>query len=161
LKRIESSTKALEANVLDIKDCIRASVRNQSNQSSIPPIVSVVGDEVFKVSLSAAFMKHAESSQPWSSIGVDLWIRAGRWWLLKVSPCRCCQPNQAYLYFDQSQMELFAAPISSQTISVQAYTDLIKASWILVDVIACHPQLSFLDSNMHYEVQILSAVSYL
>lgn len=56
-------------------------------------------------------------------------------------------------------MELYATQASDQAITLPAYTNLVKASWILVDVIACHPQLSFLDSNTHYEVQFLSAVS--
>jgi len=58
-------------------------------------------------------------------------------------------------------MELYATPALNQAVTLSAYTNLIKASWILIDVIACHPQLSFLNSNMHYEVQLLSAVSYL
>ncbi|KAH0558859.1 hypothetical protein GP486_004507 [Trichoglossum hirsutum] len=139
LKRIESSTKALETDVADIKNYIRASSRNLSSQSSGPPLVSVVDDEVFKISLSNTLMKNAEVLQPWSAIGADQWIQAGRWWLLK------------------SQMELYAAPVSDHAVPLPAYANLIKASWILVDIIACHPQLSFLNSSTHYEVQLLSA----
>ena len=29
-------------------------------------------------------MKSAEISGPWAAIGIDQWIQAGRWWLLKV-----------------------------------------------------------------------------
>jgi hypothetical protein len=84
LNRIESSTRAIETDVTEIKDYIRASFRIKDNQSSEPPLVSVVDDEVFKISLSATLMKNAEVSQPWSAIGVDQWIQAGKWWLLKV-----------------------------------------------------------------------------
>lgn len=36
--------------------------------------------------MSAALMKNAEiGNRRWSSIGVDEWIQAGRWWLLKVT----------------------------------------------------------------------------
>ena len=42
-------------------------------------------DDVFKETLSAAFMKNAEVVQPWSTIGVNQWIESGRWWLVLVS----------------------------------------------------------------------------
>ncbi|KAI9866174.1 MAG: hypothetical protein M1813_001735 [Trichoglossum hirsutum] len=84
LKRIESSTKALETDVAEVKSYIRAS-GNPSIQSSGPPLVSIVDNEVFKISLSDTLMKNAEVLQPWSTIGADQWIQAGRWWLLKAS----------------------------------------------------------------------------
>jgi hypothetical protein len=35
--------------------------------------------------LSAALMDHAENGRrKWSAIGVDEWIEAGKWWLMKV-----------------------------------------------------------------------------
>jgi hypothetical protein len=49
---------------------------------------------------------------------------------------------------------------SDHAVSHLAYSSLVKATWILIDVIADHPQLSFLDSNGYYEVKLLSAVSY-
>jgi hypothetical protein len=48
------------------------------------PVLSVVEDEFIKMSLSATLMKNAEIVQPWGTIGVDRWIQAGKWWLLKV-----------------------------------------------------------------------------
>ncbi|KAI9772340.1 MAG: hypothetical protein M1840_001089 [Geoglossum simile] len=139
LNRIESSTRALETDVTEIKGYIRASSRTQGNQSSEPPLVSVAGDEIFRISLSAALMKNAEVLQPWSAIGIEQWIQAGKWWLLK------------------SQMELYATPASGRPVSVAAYTNLIKASWILTDIVTCHPQLMFLNSSTRYEVKLLSA----
>jgi hypothetical protein len=56
-------------------------------------------------------------------------------------------------------MELYTTPEPNH-VPVLAYTDLIKASWILVDIIACHPQRSFFDSPTRYEVQLLSAVGH-
>jgi hypothetical protein len=56
-------------------------------------------------------------------------------------------------------MELYATPEPNH-VPVLAYTNLIKASWILVDIIACHPQRPFFDSPTRYEVQLLSAVSH-
>lgn len=44
-------------------------------------------------------------------------------------------------------------------ISQQGYVDLIKASWILIDVIARHPQLNLLDTGVRCEVELLAEVS--
>ena len=57
-------------------------------------------------------------------------------------------------------MELYTPPVSDQCVPVSAYANLIKASWILIDIIAGHPQLSFFTSSTHFEVQLLSAVSH-
>jgi hypothetical protein len=56
-------------------------------------------------------------------------------------------------------MELYATP-ESDHVPVLAYTNLIKASWILVDIIACHPQRPFFDSSTRYDVELLSTVSH-
>ena len=110
-----------------------------TDSNSMNPSVSAVDDELFKTSLSAAFMKSAEVTQPWSTIGVDQWIESGRWWLLR------------------SQMEMYAVSEPKQKVPLGAYTNLIKASWILVDIIACHPQVPFIAASTHSEVQLLSA----
>ena len=83
-------------------------------------------------------MKSAQLSQPWNTIGVEHWIEAGRWWLLKF------------------QIEHHTISTPNHRILPAAYTNLIKASWILVDVIAGHPQYRFLAANTHSEVQLLS-----
>jgi hypothetical protein len=49
------------------------------------PLISLVDDEL----LSATLMKNAEILQPWNTIGADRWIKAGRWWLLKVGSRSC------------------------------------------------------------------------
>ena len=99
---------------------------------------SAIDDESFKTSLSAAFMRGAEVNQPWSTIGVDQWIESSRWWLLR------------------SQMELYNITGPKQSVPLTAYRNLIKASWILVDIIACHPQVPFIAASTHSEVQLLS-----
>ena len=105
----------------------------------VAPSVSAVDNELFRTSLSAALMKSAEATQPWSTIGVDQWIESGRWWLRR------------------SQMELYAVTVPQQKVPLAAYTNLIKASWILVDIIACHPQVPYIKASTHSEVQLLSA----
>ncbi len=101
--------------------------------------MSAIDDDLFRTSLSAAFMKSAEVTQPWSTIGVDQWIESGRWWLLR------------------SQMELYTVSEPKKEVPLAAYANLIKASWILVDIIACHPQVPFIAASTHSEVQFLSA----
>lgn len=43
-------------------------------------------------------------------------------------------------------------------LSKQGYTDLIKASWILIDVIKRHPQLNLLDPSIRYDAELLAEV---
>ena len=38
-----------------------------------------------------------------------------------------------------------------------AYANLIKSSWILIDIIACHPQVQSITASTHSDVQALSA----
>lgn len=45
------------------------------------------GDDLqldLQLDLSLLFMAEAEANRPWLSIGIDAWIQAGRWWLMKV-----------------------------------------------------------------------------
>lgn len=77
-----SSSAILQSDVKDIKGYIAGNTVSRIVQI---PSLSSVDDEVFKASLSAALMRNAEMFQPWTTIGVDVWIEAGRWWLLRVS----------------------------------------------------------------------------
>lgn len=110
MQRIESSTNALENDGRAIKDYISASQCSEEvvdgSSASVDEIAGLssrisedaatlveqqlfipeIGDETFRASLNAAFMKNAEIFQPWSTIGVDQWIDSARWWLLRVSP---------------------------------------------------------------------------
>lgn len=47
-----------------------------------------------------------------------------------------------------------------RTLVGQAYFNLIKASWILVDISARHPQLNLLDATVCYEIEIISEVCF-
>lgn len=50
---------------------------------------------------------------------------------------------------------------SKGPLNKQGYLDLIKASWILIDVIARHPQLNLLDTGVRCDVELLAEVSFL
>lgn len=43
---------------------------------------------------------------------------------------------------------------------MQGYADLIKSSWILIDVIARHPQLNLLDPGIRYDAELLAEVDH-
>lgn len=53
-------------------------------------------------------------------------------------------------------MELHTATTPKEKIALAAYANLIKSSWILVDIIACHPQFQFITASTSSEVQSLS-----
>lgn len=55
-------------------------------------------------------------------------------------------------------MELTARSPMDATPAQQGYIDLIKASWILIEVIARHPQLKLLDPGNRSEVDLLASV---
>ena len=122
-----------------IKDHILRNQATETLQQNKSVSVSIVENELLQASLSEAFMRGAEVHQPWSTIGVDEWIESGRWWLLR------------------SQMELYAVSKQNQAVPAGAYTNLIKASWILVDILSCHPQLPFITATTHAQVRLLSA----
>ena len=54
-------------------------------------------------------------------------------------------------------MEIYAVSAEPSPISIEGYPYLVKASWILIDIIACHPQLSFISSTFDSEIKLLSA----
>lgn len=49
---------------------------------------------------------------------------------------------------------------SDRKLSMQGYADLVKSSWILIDVIARHPQLNLLDPGVRYEAELLAEVGH-
>ena len=100
------------------------------------PMLSAVEERRSQITLSQAFMKEAEKLRPWTAISFDDWLAAGRWWLLKA---------QSKLY----------AEASSLIIPVQAYTDLLKASWILIDIFPNHPLRRFWISE-YLQVELLA-----
>ena len=101
--------------------------------------LSAVDDEQTRISLYTAFIRNAKVFQPWNTIGLDQWMDAGRWWLLR------------------SQMKLYSISKPKQSVPSEGYVNLIKASWIVVDIIAYHPQVSLLAASKFAEVQLLTS----
>jgi hypothetical protein len=82
LQRLEETTKTIDAGVREIKTFLqRAEMRARS-----VPVLSALGteDSEAMINFSQRCMVAAEASQPWTAISIEDWIKAGRWWLLKV-----------------------------------------------------------------------------
>jgi hypothetical protein len=61
----------------------------------------------------------------------------------------------------QSQATLYSNLTPNTLVSPQAYADLLKASWILIDIISKHPQMKFWSPTSEYfQVQLLAEVCY-
>ena len=125
----------MESDVQAIKDYISS---NQVIIGSKTPALSAFDDDLMSTTLSASLMTNAEASQPWSTIGFDQWVGAGRWWLFRA------------------QLVLRTIAEREQSVAPAAYADLIKAGWILADVIPCHPQFPFISASKGLELRSLS-----
>lgn len=55
-------------------------------------------------------------------------------------------------------MELYTGPPLKRKISSQGYANLLKAAWILIDIITKHPQLDYLETETGYGVKLLVEV---
>lgn len=83
LQRLEATNRKLERRFSEIKGFI-----HKFGTEAETPQLSTVDAKTPKIllmHLNTALMKSAEAGErKWSAIGVDEWIQAGRWWLMKV-----------------------------------------------------------------------------
>ncbi|KAI5807601.1 hypothetical protein DFH27DRAFT_327215 [Peziza echinospora] len=152
LQRLESSTQNIERRLSNINVLIAKSQQNsinatgqQKNGTEFPVLSSPAlngESNLWKYKFTHTLMKNAEAGGRWNSIGIHSWIKAGRWWLLR------------YRY------QLQTEPGDGKSLHRETYVALIKATWIMSDVIHKHPQLNFLDSVIQSEVQILVEVCF-
>lgn len=146
LQKIQSSINALESDINEIRKYMAGQQGDKvgNEDGTRIPFLSLERDEVLvtddmsRSSLSASLLKHAETHQPWSTISLSQWIETGTWWLLRA------------------QLEIRPITTPGSTITKSAYLALIKASWILIDIITCHPQLSFVSSTTRGHIAVLS-----
>lgn len=85
LQRIEATNLRLQRRFSEIEAFIKklGDVDETPRLSAISVLVET--PKISLMQLNAALMKNAEVGQrKWSSIGVDEWIQAGRWWMMKV-----------------------------------------------------------------------------
>lgn len=72
------------------------------------------------------------------------------------------KPESTLLNCEQSQDRLYSYNSTALAIPTQAYADLLKASWILIDIISKHPQQRFWSHTGEYlQVQLLVEVIFL
>ena len=138
LQRIEASNAAMEKELKAIK----SHIRGESIASNLPSnsvTLSATDNDDFNETLKAALTKAAEVVQPWSTIGIDQWLEAGRWWL------------------QLAQMDLPSGTQPDQSISLPAYANLVKSTWILLDIITSHPQVPFLTATAQAEIRQFAA----
>ena len=136
LQRIQNTTTALETDVQAIRDYLTT---QQGGREILTPSLSAVDDETLRSSISAILLQKAEESQPWTTVGVTRWIDTGRWWL------------------QGCEIELYLINDSDSPVPTSIYASLLKASWILVDIIACHPQVTFISAKTRAEITTLCA----
>jgi hypothetical protein len=76
----------MSENISQIKTLMIASTPSPELNRSIPnvPLITISPDQDFQIKVSRIFMSKAEVARPWVSFGIDVWMQAGRWWLLKV-----------------------------------------------------------------------------
>ncbi|KAK0759125.1 hypothetical protein N5P37_008614 [Trichoderma harzianum] len=111
------------------------------------PMLTAPLDTNALMELTDAFLQKAEfDNRPWASIGIDSWLQIGQWWLMKA------------------ESQLGAAPESNEYNGTynQGFINLLKACWILTDMIAIHPQRTHMGSSNDrraYHIQRLTQAS--
>jgi hypothetical protein len=91
LQRLEDTTKTIDAGVRELKSLLQ---RAEMRARSVPVLSALrTEDSIAMINFSQRCMEAAEVSQTWEKISVDDWIKAGRWWLLKVDTSQ--HPNLA------------------------------------------------------------------
>jgi len=82
LQRLEDTTKTIDTGVREIKTILQ---QTEMRARSVPVLSALgTGDSEAMINFSQRCMVAAEASRPWTDIGIEDWIKAGRWWLLKV-----------------------------------------------------------------------------
>ena len=83
LRQLQSASQKLERELSEIKSLIE---QGEGGASTGPSLISGAAGGSRRMSLlSAELMEQAEEGErKWSAIGLDDWIEAGKWWLMKV-----------------------------------------------------------------------------
>ena len=82
LQQLQSTGQRLERRFSQIEILIE---QGGASAPSDPQVSAVTGGVSNMNLLSDGLMKYAEGGgRKWSAIGVDDWIEAGKWWLMKV-----------------------------------------------------------------------------
>jgi len=143
LQRIERTTQSIETGLEQLKIFLRRA--ETGNLHAKAPLLSSSAVEVSaRIQFNEQCMKAAEVSQRWFAIGIDEWLNAGMWWLLMA---------KTDLRIQHPLVE------SGGQVSQEGYVNLLKASWILTDIIVVHPQFGYIEASTQYEIMQLTEVS--
>ncbi|PCD37259.1 hypothetical protein AU210_005762 [Fusarium oxysporum f. sp. radicis-cucumerinum] len=124
LERIEKQQTQTDIKLEELRNVMTGDRRSYDT-----PILNGSLGEDIRAEISAAFLRSAETgNRPWASIGIDDWLQAGKWWLLKA----------------RSQINHLAQGSGNE---VHAYINLLKACWILTDIVSIHPQRTHLGAS--------------
>ncbi|SCN68613.1 uncharacterized protein FFB20_03142 [Fusarium fujikuroi] len=124
LERIEKQQSKTDMKLDELRNLMIGDRSSREN-----PLLNGPLEEEVRAELSAAFLRSAETgNRPWASIGIDDWLQAGKWWLLKA----------------RSQMNHLAQGLA---VEAEAYINLFKACWILIDIVSIHPQRMHLGAS--------------
>ncbi|KAF5557186.1 hypothetical protein FPHYL_7775 [Fusarium phyllophilum] len=124
LERIEQQQTKTDIKLEELRNVLVGDRRSRN-----APLLKGPLDEQVRAELSAAFLRSAETdNRPWASIGIDEWLQAGKWWLLKA----------------RSQVNHLAQGSGAE---VPAYINLLKACWILTEIVSIHPQRTHLGAS--------------
>ncbi|KAL7901573.1 hypothetical protein HDV63DRAFT_404868 [Trichoderma sp. SZMC 28014] len=127
LERIEKQNAQTDKKLDELRELI---VSNPA-QRDLPMLTAPLHPDIL-MELTDVFLQKAESgNRPWASIGIDNWLQAGQWWLMKA----------------QSQLATAPQVDEEKAIYNQGYANILKACWILTDVIAIHPQRSHMGAS--------------
>ena len=166
LQQLQLANQKLEGRFSQIEILIERGGSSGAGASTDHTLISTAAGGLSNMRLlSDGLMKYAEEGgRKWSAISVDDWIEAGKRWLIKVcqSPTdgpryRLCFSGHLTHLLKQSQLQLSD---KSLLVAGQGYLGLVKASWILIDVIKRHPQLNLLNASIRYELGLLAEGNY-
>jgi hypothetical protein len=114
------------------------SIQNMIHPLPLIPLLSGIDEKASQIALTEAFMREANRIKPWYITGFNDWLNAARWWLMKA------------------QTQLYSSTTRGSTIPAQAYANLLKASFILIDIFPQHPQRR-LWQDEYLQVELLAA----
>lgn len=81
LERLEKEEKRTQKLIEDVHRAVYGTPNIEIQVTTAPFLNTKSVEE-----LTEAFLVNAQSgTRPWASIGVDSWLQAGRWWLIKAS----------------------------------------------------------------------------
>jgi hypothetical protein len=154
LERLHAETQAFRRTqekmlTLFKKMYLQEQARSQIHGPSIlpAPLITAVEAKEVQMRLSEAFIEAAEQHGTWPEISLNAWLNTAAHWL-----------GKSKYGLAKHQALKSSASVTQPSSLAQAVVDLLKASWIITDIVTVHPQraLSALASEVSGELDALS-----